>query len=171
MKTRTRRVRKTTTAICQEVVYRQSPEKVWRALTEAGLVSRWLLPVSRDIVPRAGHRFDFTPREGGRIACEVIEAEAEKRLSYSWQAAPEQPETRVTWTLTPTESGGTHLRLEHDGPSTAPLLLAASGWTARMRACLGGAEDILPSRSSSRRHHRRRNTATLSSRGDVLCLL
>jgi uncharacterized protein YndB with AHSA1/START domain len=40
-----------------------------------------------------------------------------KRLRYSWRSGPESSplDTVVTWTLTPTSSGGTRLALEHSG--------------------------------------------------------
>jgi uncharacterized protein YndB with AHSA1/START domain len=100
------------------------PEKVWRALTEPELVARWLMP--NDIKPEVGHRFTFraapVPGWDGIVHCEVLVVEPHRRLRYSWRGGSDKLkeygaplDTVATWTLTPTASGGTHLRLDHDG--------------------------------------------------------
>jgi uncharacterized protein YndB with AHSA1/START domain len=51
------------------------------------------------------------------VRCEVLVIEPHARLRYSWRSGPESSplDTVVTWTLTPTPSGGTRLALEHSG--------------------------------------------------------
>ena len=92
-----------------------APAKVWRALTEPQLLSKWLMP--NDIRPNVGHRFTFrtdpAPGFDGIVHCEIIEVEPVSRLVYSWRGGA--IDTMVTWTLKPTTSGGTHLRLEQSG--------------------------------------------------------
>jgi uncharacterized protein YndB with AHSA1/START domain len=84
-----------------------SPAKVWRALTEPELLAEWLLPT-------IGFKLDvgaaFTlkapqayPGWDGTVSCEVLEIEAQRKLSYTWRVP--FLETVVTFTLTPTESG------------------------------------------------------------------
>jgi uncharacterized protein YndB with AHSA1/START domain len=118
------------------------PEKVWRALTEAGLVSEWLMKT--DLEPVVGHRFNFRsePVNGwnGVTDCEVLVAEPPARLVYSWNAHGEQAVTGiksiVTWVLTPTD-GGTHLRMEHAGfgPNDEGFYKGASyGWPLMIEA-------------------------------------
>jgi uncharacterized protein YndB with AHSA1/START domain len=95
------------------------PAKVWRALTEPALLSQWLM--SNDLQPAVGHRFRFTqkPTEywDGIVNCEVLEVDPHRRLRYTWRSGPDSSplDTVVTWTLTPTPSGGTRLTLEHSG--------------------------------------------------------
>jgi uncharacterized protein YndB with AHSA1/START domain len=112
----------------KEAVYPHPPEKVWRALTEKEAVTRWLLPADKDIVPKGGERFTLDAPTGP-VQCEVVEVERERRLAYTWHAAPEARPSLVTWTLTPTETGGTHVRLTHDAALPGGSLL-------RLSACL-----------------------------------
>ncbi|MCP9950370.1 MULTISPECIES: SRPBCC family protein [Actinomadura] len=92
------------------------PEKVWRALSEPGLLARWLMP--NDFEPVVGHRFTFAakpiPSVGfdGRIACEVLAVEEHRLLRISWHGGG--LDTTVTWRLAP-EGHGTRLFIEHAG--------------------------------------------------------
>ena len=99
-----------------------SPEKVWRALTQADLLARWLMP--NDMVPKVGHKFrletDPAPGFDGFVHCEVLEVVPPRRLKLTWRGGP--LDTVVTWTLTPT-SAGTRLKVEQDG-----FLVDQAGW-------------------------------------------
>jgi uncharacterized protein YndB with AHSA1/START domain len=86
-----------------------SPEKVWRALTQAPLIEEWLM--KNDFLPVVGHRFSLRA-DWGAVDCQVMVVEPNKTLSYAWAAYG--LESVVTWTLTPTGTG-THLRMEHAG--------------------------------------------------------
>jgi uncharacterized protein YndB with AHSA1/START domain len=109
-------------AVIVECDLEEPPEKVWRALTVPELVAAWLMP--NDIRPEIGRRFTFN-REGatgGNIACEVLAAEPNRLIRYSWRGeeaernGEDRPsDTVVTFVLTETETGGTHLRLVHSG--------------------------------------------------------
>jgi uncharacterized protein YndB with AHSA1/START domain len=85
------------------------PEKIWRALTQPHLIEEWLM--KSDFEPVVDHRFDFR-MEWGVIACQVLEIEPSRTLSYTWAARG--LESVVTWTLTPTPTG-TLLRMEQAG--------------------------------------------------------
>ncbi|MDX8477838.1 SRPBCC domain-containing protein [Mesorhizobium sp. VK24D] len=113
------------------------PEKVWRALTEPELLAAWMMP--NDIKPEAGKRFAFAGPDAA-IECEVLDAEPSKLLRYSWRERPrvETADRRpafdspafdsvVTFTLARTVSGGTHLRIVHDGlvPAAQPVVAVA----------------------------------------------
>jgi uncharacterized protein YndB with AHSA1/START domain len=99
------------------------PEKVWRALTEAELISQWLMPNNFQAI--VGTRFTFKTKPmgdwDGVVHCEVLLAEPPRLLRYSWMGGSETNskygstlDSVVTWTLTAT-SGGTHLKMEHAG--------------------------------------------------------
>jgi uncharacterized protein YndB with AHSA1/START domain len=108
-----------TQSISLEYDFPQAPAKVWRALTDPKLLADWLM--TTDLQPRVGNSFTFkaepTPWWDVIVNCEVLEAEPNKRLTYTWRSGPESSplDTVVTWTLQPTASGGTHLALEHSG--------------------------------------------------------
>jgi uncharacterized protein YndB with AHSA1/START domain len=91
-----------------------SPEKIWRALTEGGLIQQWLM--ENDFQPVVGHKFNFratpVPNWNGVIDCQVKVVEPNKKLSYSWGTMG--MESAVAWTLVATE-GGTLVRMEHSG--------------------------------------------------------
>jgi len=81
------------------------PGKVWRALTEPDLVASWLVPEDVD--------------------CQVMEAEPERLLRCSWRSRSDECDglgdrldTVVTFELSETERGGTHLRIVHEGFAT-----------------------------------------------------
>lgn len=113
-----------TQAITVDYDFPQAPEKVWRALTEPALLAAWLMP--NNIRPVVGHRFTFqappTPGWDGVAHCEVLAVEPQRLLSYRWGGGSQdlkgyghQMNTVVTWALTPSATGGTHLRLVHAG--------------------------------------------------------
>jgi len=110
------------------------PEKVWRALTDPELLAKWLM--AADMRPLVGNSFTFkaqpTPWWEGIVHREVLELDLHKRLRYTWRASP--LDTVVTWTLTPTPSGGTRLALEHSGflPANASAFDGASKGSQRM---------------------------------------
>ena len=63
-------------------------------------------------------RFNVEAGPDGAIECEVLEVEPNRSITYSWREATDGGpalDSRVTWILTPTFIGGTHLRLVHDG--------------------------------------------------------
>ncbi|BAV45573.1 Activator of Hsp90 ATPase 1 family protein [Mesorhizobium loti] len=96
----------------------EPPEKVWRALTVPELLAAWMMP--NDIRPQTGSNFTFAGPDAA-IECEILDAEPERLLRYSWRerpgdAARQDPlDSVVTFTLARTVSGGTHLRIVHDG--------------------------------------------------------
>jgi uncharacterized protein YndB with AHSA1/START domain len=92
------------------------PEKLWRALTQPHLIEAWLM--KNDFSPVVGHRFNLRGDWGGVLDCEVLAIEPNRRLSYTWDFAHDDPaynlKSIVTFTLTPTDAG-TRLRMEQTG--------------------------------------------------------
>jgi uncharacterized protein YndB with AHSA1/START domain len=125
--------------ICVEYDLPHPPAKVWRALTEPALLAAWLM--ENDIQPVVGHEFTLKaqpmPGWDGIVRCKVLEVDEPRRLRYSWVGGGERLriDTVVTWTLTPTASGGTRLALEHSGFTAANAMAfegLARGWRGKV---------------------------------------
>lgn len=113
--------RSQTESISFEFDLDHSPEKVWRALTDPGLLTKWLLPVvDLELEPEAAFTFKTQPQPGwdGTVNCRFREIEPQRKVSYTWVVGDPESEffldTVVTFTLTPTASG-TRLSLVQSG--------------------------------------------------------
>lgn len=85
-------------------------DKVWRALTDSALLARWLM--RGELPAREGARFVLDDPRLGRVHCELLELEPERRLRYRWHAADAaELDSTVTFLLTPTVHCGTLLRV------------------------------------------------------------
>jgi uncharacterized protein YndB with AHSA1/START domain len=130
-------------AVRADVFLAHPPARVWRALTDPGLLARWLMP--NDFRPAVGHEFTFRteprPEAGfdGIVHCAVLAIEPERLLRISWRGGP--LDTTVTWTLVP-EGRGTRLFLVHDGfdPGDPAQQLTrrilGQGWRSHVPAAL-----------------------------------
>lgn len=105
--------------IRKEILFSQSPERVWRGIANSDALAEWMFP--NDFEPRLGHQFTFrvppNPAvgfEGLVVRCEVLECEAPRRLVFSWAVAGPVADTRVSFRLE-AEGEGTRLFFEHSG--------------------------------------------------------
>lgn len=121
MKTAARQLE--TRDIVIEEVLPHAPDVIWKALTTAELIGRWLMP--NDFEPIVGKQFTFQARPmgdwDGVVRCEVLEVVPNERLVYSWRGGSDandgygaRLDSVVTWTLAAV-AGGTRLRLVHSG--------------------------------------------------------
>jgi uncharacterized protein YndB with AHSA1/START domain len=108
-------------------------ERVWRALTDPELMTRWLMP--NDFKLKAGHRFamDSDPVRrcglGGIGQCEVVAFDEGKMLRIAWAAADKRMDgldSVVTFTVT-SEGAGARLLVEHDGLHPCPYVVGGTG--------------------------------------------
>ena len=125
-----------------------APSRVWRALTEPGLIARWLM--ENDFKAIVGHQFQMrgipVPAVGfsGLVASEVLDLDAGKRLRISWRDANSgnNLNSTVTWSISP-EDDGTRLVLVHEGFNPAEPTHIAShrimsgGWRNQVLPRLG----------------------------------
>jgi uncharacterized protein YndB with AHSA1/START domain len=127
--------------IVVDEVFAQEPETIWRALTDAELIGRWIM-VPTGFAPIVGTRFTFQTTAAGAwdgvIHCQVLEVIPHERFSYRWQGGHESNvgygaplDTVVTWTLSRV-NGGTRLRLVHSGfvlpRNDSALKTMSGGW-------------------------------------------
>ena len=87
------------------------PAAVWKAITDPDLLARWWAD-GRDLRAEKGYRFSLDMGAWGTQACEVVEVQPERMLSFTF--AEGVLDTLITWTLIP-EGTGTRLFLKHDG--------------------------------------------------------
>lgn len=95
----------------------ERPDKVWRALTEADIVSEWLGP--NDLRPEEGARFTVhDPRIGkAPVECEVLSVDPERSIVFGWRDAQARHDglaSTVTFEIGETAAGGTLLRIVHE---------------------------------------------------------
>ncbi|TAV14869.1 SRPBCC family protein [Rhizobium ruizarguesonis] len=113
-----------TQEIVVDEVFPHRPETLWKTLTTANLMGRWLM-MPAGFEPVEGNRFTYrtTPAGAwdGAIHCQVLEVKPNERLSYAWKGGHEgnagygSPlNTVVTFILSEVEAG-TRLRLIHSG--------------------------------------------------------
>ncbi|HEY4199111.1 MAG TPA: SRPBCC domain-containing protein [Devosiaceae bacterium] len=110
--------------IVVDEVFPHTPEMLWRTLTTAKLMGRWLM-VPAGFEPVEGRHFTYqtTPAGAwdGTIHCQVLEVKPNERLVYAWKGGDEgnagygsRLDTVVTFSLARVENG-TRLRLLHSG--------------------------------------------------------
>lgn len=104
-----------TDTLTMEFELAHAPEKVWRALTEPALLSKWLLPVlDFKLEPGAKFQFQAPPQPGwdGSVNCQLVDHQPRQKLSYRWIVG--ELDTVVTFTLE-AASGGSKLTVVQAG--------------------------------------------------------
>jgi uncharacterized protein YndB with AHSA1/START domain len=94
-------------------------ERVWRAITDTDELSMWF-GQRAELVLAPGSHGAMIWDDHGSFAVRVEEVDAPRRFVWSWvheadTPFDEAPSTRVEWTLTPREDGGTTLHLRESG--------------------------------------------------------
>jgi len=85
--------------------YDTTQQDLWDALTNPERIPRWFLPVDGDL--RLGGRYQLKGNAGG----EIVACDSPRHLSLTWEM-----QGQVSWVivdLSPSQPGGTQLRLEH----------------------------------------------------------
>jgi len=108
-------------AVEKTMTFDAAPERVWRALTDPEELGVWFPDRVEDLDGTPDGWFVWDAH--GRFAMRVVEAHPPRRLVWTWARKPETaldagPTTTVEWTLEPTSSGGTRLRLRESGFAT-----------------------------------------------------
>jgi uncharacterized protein YndB with AHSA1/START domain len=109
-----------TDAIERSLDLRASPERVWRALTDAGEISSWFGARCELDVRPGGEGFFEWPEHGMRFAARVEAVDPPRRLAWRWSREHDTPidagpSTLVDWRLEPLADGGTRLRMRETG--------------------------------------------------------
>ncbi|WP_245816311.1 SRPBCC family protein [Rhodococcus maanshanensis] len=95
----------------------QSPDTIWRALTDPDLLERWMMRPT-GFAASVGTQFIFAipTQPTGEIACEVLAARPGEQLKFSWVDLRAEDPARwiVDWMLHP-QGRGTRLLLTQTG--------------------------------------------------------
>lgn len=123
--------------IVSEIQIAASPERIFKALTDAGQLQQWFsgpeCPVKFwKMDARVGGQYSYATEKGSIVVnginqfeChgEILECDPPRLLVYTWIANwNDQPGARtvVRWELTP-KNNGTHVRVTHSGLSNLPV--------------------------------------------------
>lgn len=124
--------------ITVERIFNAPVQKVWEAISDKEKMKQWYFDVS-DFKPKPGFEFNFAGQgakgEKHMHLCKVIEAEPQKKLSYTWHYEGKEGSSLVSFHLFP-EGDHTKVILTHSGVETfaanGPDFAKASftqGWT------------------------------------------
>jgi uncharacterized protein YndB with AHSA1/START domain len=96
-----------------------SPQRVWRAITEADEITAWF-PETIQWDQQIGSEGWFGWANHGQYAMRIEQFEPPTFMAWRWARQPDKPlaetdTTLVEWTLTPREDGGTTLHLKETG--------------------------------------------------------
>lgn len=106
--------------VIERTVHFDAPiDRVWRAISREDELSKWFGDDTR-LVLEAGADGAMIWEQHGSFALRVEEVDPPRRLVWSWvheAGVPfdDAPSTRVEWTLTSREGGGTTLSLRESG--------------------------------------------------------
>ena len=111
--------------IVVDEIFPHAPETIWKTLTSAELMGRWLGMAPTGFEPEVGNRFTYQTTSAGEwdgtIQCEVLEVVPNERFVYAWRGGHADNlgygsllDTVVTFTLSRVE-GGTRVSLVHSG--------------------------------------------------------
>jgi len=123
--------------ISMEELFPVPIDRVWHALTDPGMIERWLMRAD-GYEAKVGAHFTLreTPRADCRrqVECEVLELSPPHRMVWSWRGADDPAITRLAIDLEDDERG-TRLTLRHTGESDGRTVRGTTvGWTDKLRA-------------------------------------
>lgn len=129
----------TSQSLTLERTYKQSPEKVWAAWTNAQALKAWFFPADvpsvkiakLDLKPGGEYRIEFAAGKMGAHTAvgkfrEIVPSQR-LVLTWNWEGQPAM-DSVVTIDLKKTATG-THLTLRHDGlPAPEAVMMHKEGW-------------------------------------------
>lgn len=107
--------------IVLEIETAASPAEAWAALTVPERIAEWFTDASPLGSVGTAYRLDFG--DGSVVEGVVTELEPGRRFTHTWAWADAEPGqgTVVAWSIEPLASGGSRVKLVHDGWAEAGL--------------------------------------------------
>jgi uncharacterized protein YndB with AHSA1/START domain len=134
--------------ISMEELFPVPIDRVWHALTDPGMIERWLMSTD-GYEAMVGTRFTLRsePRGDchGHVECEVLELSPPHRIVWSWRGSEDPATTRLVIEL---EDKGqrTRLTLRHTGEADEHTIKGTTGgWTDK----LGALAELLTTRGGN----------------------
>ena len=130
---------------------KHSPERLWRAITDASELSRWMsYPARVDLRVGGDYTVDFSRTSEGTLDGVIVRIEPARRLAYAWGTSV------IEWTLEPDGDGCRYTFAHHgmarrDIPDEEGVAVGWHLWLDDFEAHLSGA---LPTLDASRTRSR-----------------
>lgn len=119
--------------------FEQSPQEIWKALTDPGMLAQWLAPGS--IEPRIGGRARLDFQDSGIVIDSAVSLyEPDHLLEYSW-SGPGEPLRLITWTLAAVLDG-CRLSLTLQLPGDDVVDRSCAGWEAHLTMLAAALEGV-----------------------------
>jgi uncharacterized protein YndB with AHSA1/START domain len=129
-----------TTVQVYRIVIKATPERIWDAITLPEFTRRYFHGAAITVTP--DHYSSYGPNGDDWGDGEVLEWDPPRRLVHGWKSlydedAASEPESRVTWEITPFDDGTCLLTAIHDRLENSPVTragVAGAGWMGVLSA-------------------------------------
>ena len=122
--------------ISVERIFPHTPEKVWRALTDAQALGQWLMETDFEPEPGTAFKMWCDDGDGGTDVyhCRLLSFEPPRRMVWSWvlQGREEDGETIVEFRIEAIDSG-TRVVVTHSGDREPDMIERfKGGWAVKL---------------------------------------
>jgi uncharacterized protein YndB with AHSA1/START domain len=120
------------------VFIRATPEQIWDAITKPEFISKYFhgAQVDSTFEPGAPYKSYSPDRSKLWIDAEIYESDPPRKLQHSWRSlyddeTADEPASRVTWEIEPSDGGTSLLTVTHDQLEASPKTavgVSGAGW-------------------------------------------
>jgi len=121
-----------------KVFIKATPEQVWDAITKPEFIAKYFHGAQVDSTFEAGAPYkSYSPdRSKLWVDAEILESDPPRRLQHTWRSlydeeTVDEPASRVTWEIEPSEDGLSLLTVIHDQLDASPKTavgVSGAGW-------------------------------------------
>ena len=120
------------------VFIKATPEQIWDAITKPEFISKYFHGARVDSTFEPGATYKSYSPDGSKlwVDAEIYESDPPRTLQHSWRSlyadeTADEPPSRVTWAIEPSEGGTSLLTVTHDQLDASPKTAASvsgAGW-------------------------------------------